>query len=120
MKKITGVILIFLFLWVALPSNLSAQTSGNNVPINGDLSVYFSPNSIGDYYFYYNFSNLWPHYVEVSVYWQSDTYPGWKNFYTSRVNQQTVLLHSGTNDNVRYMAIFRTTDINATVSWIFY
>jgi|GEM_PF-3039176 len=98
--------------------------NGYNVPLGGGVAAEFAPDAIGTYYLNYSATGFYPWQLTVRVFWQSDTYPGWREFYVRNylyVNyaSDSVTLYSGTDDNVRYRVEFWTNSTTATGTWTF-
>jgi hypothetical protein len=115
-----GIILIFFFMNT---SNGSCQ-NGQNELLGGGVYAEFSPDAIGTYYLNYSATGFYPWQLTVRVFWQSDTYPGWREFYVRNylyVNSasDSVTLNSETDDNVRYRVEFWTYSSTAIGSWTF-
>ncbi len=79
----------------------------------------FSPDAIGNHGLDYEVKNLglWP--VTVRVFWQSNTYPGWKQFRELMDPQEFIWCISQSDDNVRYRIEFWTNSSTATFDVLF-
>ncbi|MDD4411843.1 MAG: hypothetical protein PHO58_05060 [Bacilli bacterium] len=100
--------------------------NGYNVPLDEGLTyAEFYPNAIGVYELNYSVTGFFSWDLTVRVYWQSNTYPGWKEFYVrtfkSPANSasDSVVLRSDTNDNVSYRVEFWTNSSTAIGNWTF-
>lgn len=98
--------------------------NGYNRPLGGGVTAEFAPDAVGTYTLNYSAVAFYDWQLIVKVYWQSDTYPGWHEFYVRsylHVNyaSDSVVLYSGTDDNIRYRVEFWTNSFSALGSWTF-
>lgn len=98
--------------------------NGYNEPLGGGVAAEFAPDAIGTYALNYSATGFYDWQLIVRVYWQSDTYPGWREFYVRSylyVNyaSDSVVLYSGTDDNVRFRVEFWTNSYSALGTWTF-
>lgn len=118
-SKILTTLGFALMLFFVSTLNGSCQ-NGYNVPLGGGATAEFAPDAIGTYYLNYSVVGLYPWPLTVEVYWQSDTYPGWRKFQELNTATGSVLLYSGTDDNVRYRVVFWTISATALGTWTFF
>ncbi len=88
-------------------------------PNNSPTALEFQPDAIGNHGLDYEAKNLglWP--VTVKVFWQSDTYPGWKKFRELMDPQEFIWCISQSDDNVQYRIEFWTNSSTATFDVLF-
>jgi len=120
------ILILALITILVIGSNLSVKSqNGYNVLIeDGTLTAYFAPDAIGSYSLDYYVSGFYNWDLIVVVSWQSDTYPGWHDFYNRTFHLVTfardvVTLNSWTDDNVRYRVVFQTNSATAHATWTF-